>query len=115
MIQGIPSPFIELMGALTFVGLLWFGREEIKNHVLEPEAFMSFLAALLFLYEPVKRITNLHNIFQQALGASEKVFAYLDQPEEIEDKPGRAKLDRFHESIVFDNVSFRYPSARGCS
>jgi subfamily B ATP-binding cassette protein MsbA len=113
MIQGIPSPFIELMGALTFVGLLWFGREEIKSHLLEPEAFMSFLAALLFLYEPVKRITNLHNIFQQALGASEKVFAYLDQPEEIEDKPAAGRLDRFHESIVFDNVSFRYPTASG--
>ncbi len=33
LIQGIPSPFIEMMGALTFIGLLWFGREEIKNHV----------------------------------------------------------------------------------
>jgi subfamily B ATP-binding cassette protein MsbA len=113
LIQGIPSPFIEFMGALTFVGLLWFGREEIKNHILEPEAFMSFLAALLFLYEPVKRITNLHNIFQQALGASEKVFAYLDQPEEIEDKSGAGKLDRFRENIVFDNVGFHYPASSG--
>jgi len=113
LIQGIPSPFIELMGAATFVGLLWFGREEIKNHVLEAEAFISFLAALLFLYEPVKRITNLHNIFQQALGASEKVFAYLDQPEEIEDMPGARKIDRFLDRIAFDCVSFRYPSASG--
>ena len=54
LIQGIPSPFIELMGALTFVGLLWFGREEIKSNQLKPEDFMSFLAALLFLYEPVQ-------------------------------------------------------------
>jgi subfamily B ATP-binding cassette protein MsbA len=113
LIQGIPSPFIELMGAATFVGLLWFGREEIKNHVLEAEAFISFLAALLFLYEPVKRITNLHNIFQQALGASEKVFAYLDQPEEIEDMPGARKIENFRDRIAFDNVSFRYPSAGG--
>jgi ATP-binding cassette, subfamily B, bacterial MsbA len=113
LIQGIPSPFIELMGALTFVGLLWFGREEIKNRVLQPEEFMSFLAALLFLYEPVKRITNLHNIFQQALGASEKVFAYLDQPEEIEDKKDAKLLDRFRDRIAFDNVGFRYPSTAG--
>ena len=113
LIQGIPSPFIEFMGAATFVGLLWFGREEIKNHVLQPEAFMSFLAALLFLYEPVKRITNLHNIFQQAIGASDKVFAYLDQPEEIEDRPGARKLDKFVSAISFENVSFRYPTATG--
>ena len=113
LIQGIPSPFIEFMGAATFIGLLYFGREEIKHHVMEGEAFISFLAELLFLYEPVKRITNLHNIFQQALGASEKVFAYLDQPEEITDKPGAKKLDRLRESVVFDNVSFRYPTASG--
>ncbi len=111
LIQGIPSPFIEMMGAVTFVGLLWFGREEIKDHVLEPEAFMSFLAALLFLYEPVKRLTNLHNIFQQAIGASENVFRYLDEPEEIEDKPGVKYLEKFKGSIRFDHLNFQYPSA----
>jgi subfamily B ATP-binding cassette protein MsbA len=113
LIQGIPSPLIEMMGAVTFIGLLWFGREEIKNHVLKPEDFITFLLSLLFLYEPVKRITNLHNIFHQALGASEKVFAYLDQPEEIEDKTGARTLDGFHDRVGFENVSFRYPGSSG--
>ncbi len=54
----------------------------------------------------MKRITNLHNIFQQALGASEKVFAYLDQPEEIEDVPGARKIEKFRDRIAFENVSF---------
>jgi subfamily B ATP-binding cassette protein MsbA len=113
LIQGIPSPFIELMGALTFVGLLWYGRAEIRSGVLKPEDFMSFLAALLFLYEPVKRLTNLHSIFQQAMGASEKVFGYLDQPEEIASEATARRLGDFRSSIVFDNVGFRYPSANG--
>ena len=114
LIQGIPSPFIEVMGALTFVGLLWYGRNEIGHGILKtPEDFMSFLAALLFLYEPVKLLTNLHNIFQQAIGASEKVFGYLDRPEEISTRAGAHKLESFRESIVFKDVSFRYPSAAG--
>jgi len=111
LIQGIPSPLIEMMGAVTFVGLLWFGRIEIRNRVLSPEAFISFLMALMFLYEPVKRLTNLHNIFQQAIGASEKVFGYLDEPEEIDDRAGAKKLTEFRKSIVFENVSFQYPTA----
>ncbi len=49
------------------------------------------------LYEPVKRLTGIHNIFQQALGASQKVFEYLDHAEEIQEKPGAAKLARFSE------------------
>ena len=113
LIQGIPSPFIELMGAVTFVGLLWYGRTEIKNHALKADDFVAFLLALLFLYEPVKRLTNLHSIFQQAMGASEKVFAYLDQPEEIVTRKGARKLEKFRESIVFDHVCFRYPTASG--
>ena len=113
LIQGIPSPFIEMTGAITFVGLLWYGREEIKSNLLRPEEFMSFLAALLFLYEPVKRLTNLHSIFQQAMGASEKVFQYLDQPEEIEQKAGAKKLAGFASGIRFEDVSFRYPTASG--
>jgi subfamily B ATP-binding cassette protein MsbA len=113
LIQGIPSPFIEFMGALTFVGLLWYGRIEIRNGVLTDADFMSFLAALLFVFEPVKRLTNLFSIFQQAIGASEKVFGYLDQPEDIVNTPGAKKLESFRESIVFDDVSFRYPTANG--
>jgi subfamily B ATP-binding cassette protein MsbA len=72
---------------------------------------MSFFAALLFLYEPFKRLTNLHNIFQQAIGASEKVFSYLDEPEEIVSRQGATGLPGFSRSIEFDDISFRYPTA----
>ena len=113
ILQGIPSPFIELMGSLTFVGLLWFGRSEIKTGAMKAEDFMSFLAALLFLFEPVKRLTNLMSIFQQAIGASEKVFGYLDEPAEVEDRPGAQELGSFHQSIAFEQVGFRYPTASG--
>ncbi len=113
LLQGIPSPLIEMMGAVTFIGLIWFGRQEIKNNVLSSGDFMSFLLALLFLFEPIKRLTNLYSIFQQAMGASEKVFAYLDQPEEIVRSKNGRKLEGFRESIVFDHVCFRYPTASG--
>ena len=109
LIRAIPSPLIEVMGAITFVGLLWFGRDEIRAANLKGEDFMSFLAALLFLYEPVKRLTNLHNIFQQAMGASEKVFQYLDLPEEIASLPQARPLQQFRQQIAFEGVSFRYP------
>jgi len=63
------------------------------------------------MYEPVKRLTGIHNIFEQAIGASQKVFEYLDRTEEIRDKPAAAPLGAFQRGIVFDAVSFRYPGA----
>ena len=57
------------------------------------------------LLEPVKRLVGIHNIFQQALGASQKVFEYLDHTEEIVEKPGAPRLAGFQNRIVFENVA----------
>ncbi len=109
--QAIASPLIEFFGAVTIVGLLTYARLQIKSGAMTTGEFTSFVIALLMLYEPVKRLTGIHNIFQQALGASQKVFEYLDRDQQIQERPGAAKLSRFEKAIVFDNVSFRYPSA----
>lgn len=109
--QALASPLIEFFGALTIVGLLTYARNQIKVGAMTTGQFTSFVIALLMLYEPVKRLTGIHNIFQQALGASQKVFEYLSRSEEVRDRPGARPLERFEHSIVYDRVSFRYPSS----
>ncbi len=109
--QAIASPLIEFFGALTIVGLLTYARLQIKSGQMTTGEFTSFVIALLMLYEPVKRLTGIHNIFQQALGASQKVFEYLDRQLLIRDLPGAVRLERFERSILFENVSFRYPNS----
>ena len=109
--QALSSPLIEFFAAITIVGLLTYARIEIRNGALTAGEFTSFVIALLMLYEPVKRLTGIHNIFQQALGASQKVFEYLDDDQQILDKPGAARLARFQHAILLDQVGFRYPNA----
>ena len=109
--QALASPIIEFFGALTIVGLLTYARIRIQQGAMTTGAFTSFVIALLFIMEPVKRLTGIHNIFQQALGASQKVFEYLDRVETIFEKPGARELAEFRQAIVFENISFRYPSA----
>jgi subfamily B ATP-binding cassette protein MsbA len=110
--QAIASPLIELFGAITIVGLLTYARTQIKTGSMTAGEFSSFVIALLMLYEPVKRLTGIHNIFQQALGASQKVFEYLDRVELVGGKPGARRVEKFHESIAFKRVSFRYPTSQ---
>ena len=108
--QALASPLIEFFGALTIVGLLTYARLQIKSGVMTTGEFTSFVIALLMLYEPVKRLTGIHNIFQQALGASQKVFEYLDREQQIKERPGAVKLPRFEKSILFEDVRFHYSS-----
>ncbi len=109
--QAVASPLIEFFGALTIVGLLTYARLEIKAGQMTTGEFTSFVIALLMLYEPVKRLTGIHNIFEQALGASQKVFEYLDREQGIREKPNAQRLVRFQHSIRLENASFHYPSA----
>jgi subfamily B ATP-binding cassette protein MsbA len=109
--QALASPLIECFAAITIVGLLTYARIRIKANLMTIEDFTSFVFALLGLYEPVKRLTGIHNIFQQALGATQRVFEYLDRPEAIQERPAAVPMKRFEKSIVYSRVGFSYPSA----
>ncbi len=111
--QAVASPLIELFAALTVVALLAYARTEAKSGTFTAGQFTSFIIALLMMYEPVKRLTGIHNIFEQAIGASEKVFEYLDRDDDITAKASAKPLGKFSRSIVFDNVRFRYPASTG--
>lgn len=109
--QAIASPLIEFFAALTIVALLTYARNQIKTGAMTIDSFTTFITALLLLYDPVKRLTGIHNIFQQAVGAAQKVFEYLDREASVRSKPNAPRLERFSHAIVFENVSFRYPAS----
>lgn len=111
--QSLASPLIEFFGALTIVLLLSYARNQIKAGAMTTGEFTAFVIALLMLYEPVKRLTGIHNIFQQALGASQKVFEYLDMQESVRDRPGAVALAPFAGSVRFEKAGFRYPNSAG--
>jgi subfamily B ATP-binding cassette protein MsbA len=109
--QALASPMIEFFGALTIVALLTYARNQIKVGAMSAGEFTSFVVALLMLYEPVKRLTGIHNIFQQAIGASQRVFEYLDRHQAVKESPDAAVLPGFHGSLRFEDVRFAYPNA----
>ena len=106
--QAVSSPLMEVLGAVTIAGLLFYERRLILHHMQTTGGFIAFLYALLKSYEPVKRLTGVSNSYQQALGASEQVFHYLDSKPEMADKPSAISLPTFQHEIVFDDVEFDY-------
>jgi ATP-binding cassette, subfamily B, bacterial MsbA len=106
--QAATSPLMEFLGAVTIAGLLLYERNEILHHAQTAGGFVAFLYALIKMYEPIKRLTGVNNAIQQAVGASEQVFKYLEVPHEMADKPGAVELPRFQDEIVFDHVDFDY-------
>ena len=73
-----------------------------------PGNFFSFLAALILLYEPVKRLSGMNNTLQQGIAAAYRVYDILDTPSEIVDKPGAVELPPISREIEFRHVDFHY-------
>ena len=106
--QAASSPLMEVLGAFTIVFLLLYARDRILHQQLTTGMFVAFIYALFKTYEPVKRLSGINNSFQQAIGASAKVFELLELREDVAEKPGATSLPPFSRSIVFENVSFSY-------
>lgn len=114
----LPSPMLEVLGALTIGVLVLYARQRIQAGALGPEMMMVFVVALIKVYQPVKRLAGIYGLFQQALGASEKVFSQMETREEVKEKPDARALPPFRERIDFDQVAFGYdgaPLLRGIS
>ena len=69
---------------------------------------MSFLTALVMLYEPVKGVSKINSTIQSGMAAAIRVLHLLDIEPEIKEKPDNKVLPRFHNAIEFDKVTFAY-------
>lgn len=101
-------PLMEWLGAFGIVGVLWYGSREIALGQLSSGEFTSFVAALLLMYGPIRKLSRVNANMQQAVAASERVFAMLDTHGEARDVPDAHPLEPLREAITFSDVSFAY-------
>jgi len=108
-------PLMEFLGGLAIAGALWYGSREIATGRLTAGEFTSFLAALLFMYAPIKKLSRVNANLQQAISASERIFEVLDVHTEVCESPGASALPPFAQAIEFKDVSFGYEDGHGRS
>jgi subfamily B ATP-binding cassette protein MsbA len=104
----ISSPLMDTFGAVAIALLLLLGRSRIVHNEFTLGAFVTFVAAVLALYNPVRKFAVFNNSFQQALGASSQLFKFMDAEDAVLEKPGAKGLPRFSKSVQFQDVNFSY-------
>jgi len=102
------SPLMDLLGAIVIVLVLMYARIQIKMGLMTAGIFVTFVYALFKSYEPVKGLGTVYQQFEQAFGATEKVFEYINLAEEPAAEPGLRVLPPFSRIVEFDRVGFEY-------
>lgn len=107
-ISAISSPFMEFLGGCAIAVIIFYGGFQVISGSFTPGRFFSFLTALILLYEPVKRLTNVNNTIQQGIAGAQRVFHIIDMVPDIQDKDTSINLPRISQEIAIRNVNFRY-------
>jgi subfamily B ATP-binding cassette protein MsbA len=102
------SPLMEFLGAIGLAIVIWYGGMQVIRGNTTPGTFFSFLAAVAMLYSPIRKLGKMHNVFQDSMAATERVFEVLDTPQEIADKESAIELPPFNRCVEFQGVYFSY-------
>ena len=110
MIQrtGMMSPLMHFVVSLGIAIIIWLGSYLIVTHTITPGNFVSFIAALIMLYNPIKSIGNNFNSVQMSLMAMERVFGLLEETPKIHDKANAVPLEKIADKIEYKDVCFEY-------
>ncbi|HQZ38644.1 MAG TPA: ABC transporter ATP-binding protein [Vicinamibacterales bacterium] len=112
-VLSVLPPLMELLGGVAIAGALWYGTREIATGRLTAGEFTLFVASLLLMYGPIKKLSRVNANLQQAVAASERVFELLDTHTEVQQPSGAPALAPFTHAIEFADVAFGYEDAHG--
>ena len=102
-------PIVQLLAAMAVAVVVYYATKQAQSDATTVGGFVSFLAAMLLLTSPLKRLTGVAEHLQRGLAAAESVFSLLDEKPEKDE--GTTTLARAHGDIRFDQVHYRYPRA----
>jgi subfamily B ATP-binding cassette protein MsbA len=112
-IQSISSPLMDTLGAIAIAMFLFIGRNEILHGRMTMGIFGAFIILLFKLYDPVRKFAFFYNSFQQAMGASSSIFGFFDSKDDVKERHHAINIERFHDSIRFEDVGFSYSTEEG--
>jgi len=106
--ESLAMPVSEAIISLGVAGVIYFGGSQVMSGRMSASEFFSFIAAMVMVFNPIKKLQGSYNVVQRSAGAAERVFDLLDERRAIVDRPGAADIGRSSGKVEFRNVSFSY-------
>ena len=129
-VQAMNVPLVQVIAACSVAAVIYVASKMAASNSLSPGEFVSFIAAMSMVFEPVRRLTNVNNLLQRGLAAAESLFGLLDRlpetpnapptaptaPTAMPPAPGAtsgetpaASSPRLSGRIAIQNISYQYP------
>ena len=110
-VQSISIPLMQLLVAIFLAAIIFFVTSSDYLDEISIGTFMSYLTAMIMMFAPIKRLSEVNVVLQRGIAASESIYDLLDSKSENIDM-NDATIIEGSISISFKNVTFKYPSSQ---
>ncbi len=107
-LSGLMFPVMNFIGNLGYVAVAILGAYLAVRNLITVGDIQAFIQYVRSFTQPIAQIANISNTLQQTAAASERVFEFLDEPEEAADVPDPVKLTAVKGKVEFKDVHFGY-------
>ncbi len=101
-------PIMRLISNIGYVAVSIMGGYLAARNLISVGDIQAFIQYVRSFYQPLTQIANISNVLQQTAAAAERVFEFLNEPEEIAETTDPVQLDKVFGSVEFKNVQFGY-------
>ncbi len=111
-LKAIQFPVIGFLYALSILFLLFLGAWQIANQNLTATEFMSYIAGVGFLIDPISHLTINYNEIKQVEASVDRIFELLAIQPTVTEKPHAQALPTVTGRVEYQQVSFAYESGK---
>lgn len=106
--ESLAMPVSEMITSLGIAAVIWLGGNQVMAGKMSPSELFSFIAAMIMLFNPIKKLQNSYNVVQRSAGAAERVFQQMDAPRLVTEQATAYNVEHVTGRVAFHNISFGY-------
>lgn len=108
LLYSLVSPIMHIIGGLVAAIIITLGTQRIASGSMSPGQFLSFLTALFLMYNPLKRLSQANNDYQQGIAGFERIRDIIGKTNPIKDSRTSVDIENIKGRVEFSGVSFSY-------
>jgi ATP-binding cassette subfamily B protein len=107
-LSSLIMPLMRLISNLGYVAVAILGGYYAIRNIVTIGDIQAFIQYVRSFNQPLMQIANISNVLQQTAAAAERVFEFINEPEEVPDTENPIQLNQVMGSVEFQNVRFGY-------
>ena len=107
-LSGMMMPIMQFVGNLGYVAVVILGGYLAIKKTIEVGDIQSFIQYVRNFTQPIQQVAQVANMLQSTAAASERVFEFLEEPEEEAAPENPVVLKNPEGAVEFEHVHFGY-------